>query len=271
MNRAVMVKTWREHGLLFGLVFAAAVIFPILLIVALSSAPTDAVQQWLKWPLVRNFLRMFTGADPESLLSRTGFAAFSFVHPVTLSVCWAFLVVSCSGVLSGEIDRGTVDHLLSLPLTRWGLYRSISGAIFLLLPLLAIAPWLGACASQWFKTWDTPLHRGQLFLAVVNGLAAYTAVACVGLAISAAVSRRGIAVGLMVGGLISSFLLNVLGVLWEPAERVAFLGLLYYYQPLVIVRDGHLNGTHMAVLIGVAVIAWTTGGILFARRDICTT
>ena len=57
---------------------------------------------------------------------------------------------------------------------------------------------------------------------------------------------------------------------WEPAEKVAFLGILDYYRPLFIMRDGVWPLRDMAVLLGAAAVLWTAAGVLFARRDVCT-
>jgi ABC-type transport system involved in multi-copper enzyme maturation permease subunit len=271
MNRALIAKTMRDHTPLFALAFAGTVIIPLLVIFAFSSMPIDMLTQWLKLPWIRNLLRMLMGADPTDMLNRTSFAAFAFVHPVVLSVVWAYVLVISTKVLAGEVDHGSADLLLSLPISRWGVYVSVSVVVFGCGPGLAIAPWLGACITEVFDDSSESLMRNQLLLVSVNKLAAYWAVAGAGMAISACFSRRGVAVGVLFTGLLVSFLLNVLGVLWAPAERVAFLSLLYYFRPLVIVREGHLDAGHIGVLLAVGAISWIIGGIVFARRDIRTT
>lgn len=268
MNRAIIFKTIRDHRLVFGLVYVTAVVFPILVILAMTSAPSDLVTQWLRMPLVRNMFRMLLGSDIMDMLNRTGFGAFAFVHPLMLTLVWSWLIVITTAALAGEVDRGTADLLLSLPVSRWGIYASISAVVFASGALLAVAPWLGAWGSEWVKTWDEPIMLRPLGLAVVNNLAAIWAVAGVAMAVSACTSRRGLAVAILFAWLLLSFLLNFLGALWELAERVAFLSLLEYFLPLVIVRKGALNYGHLAILAAIAVTGWTFGAIVFARRDI---
>jgi putative exporter of polyketide antibiotics len=243
----------------------------MLVIVAFSSTPIELLDQWINLPLVRNFIRMLLGADLKDMLNRTSFAAFAFVHPAMLSVTWAFVIVVCTSVPAGEVDRGTADLLLSLPISRWGIYVSLSVVVFSCATLLAFAPWLGACITEQIEEWPEPLQLNRLFLAAINGMAAVWAVVGVGLAVSACSSRRGVAVGLVLGWLLASFALNFLGALWEPAERLAFLSLLDYFRPLIIVRDGTLNLRHIAVLMAIAATGWILGAIIFARRDIRTT
>ncbi len=271
MNRALIAKTVRDHGSLFLLVFLAAVGVALLVIVALSSAPIELMSQWMNLPWVRNLFRMLLGADIMDMLNRTSFAAFAFVHPMMLSLVWAFLIVICTRVPAGEVDRGTADLLLSLPVSRWGVYVSVSVVVFGCGALLAVAPWLGAWLSERVRDWPEPLLLGRLFLAAVNNLVAVWAVAGVGMAVSACCSRRGTAVAVLFAYLLGSFLLNFLATLWEPAERLVFLSLLNYYRPLIIIRDAGLDAGDMAVLAAVAVAGWLIGGVVFARRDIRTT
>ena len=271
MNRSLILKTIRDHRLLFALTFVAMVVFPSLVIVALSSAPEELVSQWANLPFVRVFFRMLLGAELKDMLNRTSFAAFAFVHPMILSLVWAFLIVVCTRMPAGEIDRGTADLLLSLPISRWGAYVSVSVVIFACGVVLAVAPWLGACITEWVGTWDDPLDLGRLAKPVVNNLAAIWAVAGVGMAVSAWCSRRGLAAAVLFAWLLISFLLNFLGALWKPAERLVFLGLLNYFRPLIIVRDNRVDVRDVVVLLAIAVIGWIVGGIIFARRDIRTT
>ena len=64
--------------------------------------------------------------------------------------------------------------------------------------------------------------------------------------------------------------LNFLAQFWEPAQSASFLSVLNYYTPLLILRDSGWPVGDMAVLVGCAVVFWVAGGIVFARRDICT-
>lgn len=271
MNRAVILKTIREHRLILGLVFLSAMIIAVLVIVALSSAPTNLVTQWLELPLVRNLFRTLLGGDIMNMLNRTGFGAFAFVHPMMLSLVWAFLIVITTGSLTGEIDRGTADLLMSLPVSRLGVYVSISVVVLASGALLAVAPWLGALLCESYGDWDNPIMLGRLALVIVNNLLAIWAVAGVGLAVSAWTSRRGVAASILFGWLLVSFALNFLAALWEPAKPLARLSLMEYFLPLIIVREAELDFGHLTVLGIIAIAGWIIGAVVFVRRDIRTT
>ena len=110
----------------------------------------------------------------------------------------------------------------------------------------------------------------ELRYVVVNAAAMLWAVVGISMLFSAAGSRRGRAVGAIFALLVASFLLNSLVAFWPRAETLAVLGLLHYFRPFAIVRDGCFQITDIAVLLSVAIITWVAGGFIFSRRDIHT-
>ena len=77
-----------------------------------------------------------------------------------------------------------------------------------------------------------------VWLVVVNLAAMYVAVGGTTFLVSAMCSRRARAIAIAFGIVLASFLLNFLAQTWEPARRLAFLGLLEYYQPARVLEHG---------------------------------
>ena len=88
--------------------------------------------------------------------------------------------------------------------------------------------------------------------------------------VSSLSNRRGRAFGVVFAIVLVSFLVNFLAQLWEPARSLAFLSVLNYYRPLLILRDTSWPLTDMLVLVAVGGVLWLAGMLIFARRDICT-
>jgi multisubunit Na+/H+ antiporter MnhB subunit len=86
--------------------------------------------------------------------------------------------------------------------------------------------------------------------------------------ISTGLRRRGVAVGIVVGLLLFSFLINFLEPLFPPVRSIAFLGFLHYYRPVEAVRDGVWPVLNLTVLGVSAAGAWALAFEFFARRDI---
>lgn len=270
INLALFRKTAADHRFLMGLIGLALIAFPTVIMHAFASFPLDMAEQWLKIEWIARLIRGLAGADFSDMLNMTAVGGFAFVHPMVLAITWSCIVVASTQVLSGEIDQGTADVLLALPVSRWRLYTTVSAWVFLCCPLMSLCTWAGVWTGN--ATADLPesVSLWQLRHVAANQCAMLWAVAGLAMLISAAGSRRGRSVGIVFGILVTSFLLNWLALFWERAEVVAHLAVLHYFRPFIVVRDGQYPIADLAVLLAVAVVAWTIGGFIFARRDIPT-
>ena len=270
MNVALFRKTAHEHRWLFVLILFTTSVFPVIFVHAFLAFPIEQTEGFLKVPLVRAMIKALTGADVMELFSINALGAFAFVHPVMLALGWACVVVSAARVIAGEIDVGTADLLLALPVSRFRAYLSVTAWVFLCCPLLAGAAWFGVWMGTVTADMPEVLDIWSLGPVAVNSAAMLIAVAGVATLISAVSSRQGRAVGVAFGILLCSFLLNWLAAFWEPAQRLAFVGILRYFRPFVILREGHLQTADVAVLLAVALITWSIGAVVFTRRDVHT-
>lgn len=75
-------------------------------------------------------------------------------------------------------------------------------------------------------------------------------------------------VGVILGALLASFLMNFVAQLWPAARRLSFLGILHYYQPLPVVRTGDWPVRNIVILLSIAPITWSLGLWRFTLRDI---
>ena len=81
-------------------------------------------QMFDKMPMVKPLLTALLGVDPGDQVSAQLSQAFLWVHPTVLTLLWAHEVMYCSRMPAGEIDRGTADFLLCLPISRWSVFCS---------------------------------------------------------------------------------------------------------------------------------------------------
>ena len=88
--------------------------------------------------------------------------------------------------------------------------------------------------------------------------------------LSAVSDRRGRAIGVMFAVLLVSFLLNFLAQFLESARSFSVLSVIEYYRPAEIIRTQQFPIENMATLLILAVCTWLAGGMIFARRSICT-
>lgn len=270
MNRGILYKSFRETvwiTLLFGLALAA---FEAMLTGVIPAVFKDIPTQWLEVAFVQNMLRGLLGTDVGGIFGPTAIAAIPWVHPLALALIWALEITLCTRLPAGEIDRGTIDILLSFPVSRTRVYVCdavvwvSAGLLVILLGLL------GNVLGAWIAgpQWQTAL--GLVLIMAGNLFCLYIAVGGLACLVSTLSDRRGRAVGAVFAIVLASFLLNFLAQFWEPAKSVSFLSVLSYHRPLLILRDGDWPIRDMVTLLAMGATCWTCGAFVFAHRDICT-
>jgi ABC-2 type transport system permease protein len=269
MNRGLILRALRESWPATALFGIALLLAETVISYALPSLQDRLSQSWAQLPFVQTIIKAMVGADVSGGFGPEIFTSIPWVHPVILAVFWAHAIVFCTRVPSGEVDRGTIDVLLSLPVTRWTLHISetaawlISAAIALLLATLGNLIGSTLAGVHW--------QAGRIAIVLVNLGALYAAVGAIAWLFSALSDRRGRAMSAAFIVVVVSFLLNYLAQFWEPLQRFDWLSLLKYDQPLRILRDGHWPWRDIGILAATALAFWTAAGIVSARRDLTTT
>jgi ABC-2 type transport system permease protein len=270
MNRGVMLKAayeiWPATLMCGVLLFAVEAI----LAYVMPTFQAQFSEALMQIRFIQTFVGTMLGINASGPLGPEAFSAFPWVHPVVLAVVWTHALVVCTRMPAGEIDRGTVDLTLTLPVTRWGILRAetvdwlAAGAIVLLSGFAG-----NELGGRYIDAAERPA-LGRSLLVLANLACLYLAVGGLAWLASAASNRRGPAMIVVFLVLLASFLLNFLAQFWTVAQRISFLGVLDYYRPLYILRDGTVPWQDMAVLLAVAMALWIAAGAIFSRRDVCT-
>ncbi len=276
MNPGLLLKSLREVWLSTLLLGAAVGAIEAVFAYVLPTYFSEFAGQLIQIPFFQTVLKALLGIDMGDLAGPDAFTAMAWVHPVVLALVWAHAIVLCTRMPAGEIDRGTIDVLFGLPVSRWQAYRSdLAVLVAAGLAVLAMALLGNFIGSLWLEAERRPDAGGRLVV-VANLFCLYLAVGGLTCLVSSLSTRRGRAVAIVFALLLGSFLLNFLAQLWGPAEHLSFLSLLKYYRPfplLQVAAAGSEGGgplVDMAVLLAIAALCWTAGGLCLARRDIST-
>lgn len=270
MNGGLLKKAWLETWtvtVLCGLGLLLLEVVEGYTLVTLQSEVSTIIAQF---PFLEKLLRILVGADrtfgqwgPDAL------PAIAWAHPLALVLLWTHAVTVCTRVPAGEVDRGSIDVLLGLPVSRWQLQVNetfawlVSAAVLLL--MFVAGNRLGNALAH-----GPPVELWRLAALAGNLFCLYIAVGAAAWLVSALSDRRGRAASVVVAFVLFSFLLSYLAPFWNVAERLSPLSLLHYYVPLKVLREGLCPVRDMLVLCGLATVLWTAGGIVFARRSLST-
>lgn len=223
-----------------------------------------------KMPLVKPLITALLGVDPGDQISSGLSQAFLWTHPTLLSLIWAHELMYCSRLPAAEVDRGTADFLLCLPVSRWKIFLAetvgwlVSGAIILCGGLA------GHLIASSFVHPEMRLSQTDAFRVLINLAALYLAVGGFAFLISAFSDRRGRAIGIVFALLLLSFLLNFLAQFQDWAKSIAWLSVMEYYRPAIIIRSGEFPADDVKMLLLLTGVFWSVSLAVLRRRSICT-
>jgi hypothetical protein len=265
-----MLKSLREARLA-TLLFAMGLMFTAgMLAFAVPKIYSEAPGVILQFKFFQNIMKGLLGAEVGEGFGPGMLAAIPWVHPLVLALVWAHAITHCTRLPVGEVDRGTIDILLSLPASRWQLYFCETLTWIGIGLVVVGAGYVGTLAGGVWTEPDARASARDLLRVAANLYCLYLAVGGIAWFISCLSSHRGRAVGAAFGIVLALFLLNFLAQFWDVAGAVKFLGVLDYYRPVEILAGGAWALRNMAILVSVAVVFWFAGGVWFARRDIRT-
>ena len=270
MSRGLISKTLREVRVALLLFAAGMMAFEALFAYVWPHFYEDFVGTILQIEFIQQVFKGLLGTDVGPGVGLTTFAGMAWVHPIVLALLWAQEITFCTRVPAGEVDRGTIDVLLSLPASRWQVFLCESAVWLFTGRILVLSALLGSLLGGLATDEEMRPPIGRVLIVAINLYGLYLAVGGMCWLVSSLSNHRGRAVGVVFALVLVSFLLNFLGQLWEPAQAVQFLGVLQYYQPVAILSDGVWPMADMLVLAAVGATCWLIGGVIFARRDICT-
>jgi beta-exotoxin I transport system permease protein len=264
--RKTLRETWKQT-LLFGL---ALLIVETLLTAVLPTLQKELNEFLTTLPFIRTFLQALLGSDLGGNISAQMLQAIVWVHPVVLTIVWAQEIVFCTRVPAGEIDRGTIDVLLSWPASRRKILLCEAAVWLASGVLLVTMGFAGHCLAALSARAEAQPQTPRVFLVLVNLYCVYIAVGGLAYFVSAISDHRGRAMAVVFAVVLASFLLSFVAQFWPPADRLAPLGILSYYKPAQILATGSGPWGSMAILVATGAILGLAACETFARRNICT-
>ena len=267
MSAALIKKAFRDYRLLVAAAATVLLGFVIVFMFAISSMPLTTVQFWNDIPWIRKLMSAMMGADIGEMFTQNGITSFVYTHPLMWIMVIGSLLTMTSGVLAGEVDRGTMDLLATLPISRTRIYASLTMVAVLFGLPVCWTIWLGVCVGRALVGWGE-VRLDVLAILTCHLYAVYVFLACFSMAVSALCSRRTTALLICFVVVFYSFVINLLMAFWPALERIAFTGFLNYYSPLPIVRDHAWHWDDIGVLLAAGLVCWTVGLLGFQRRDV---
>ncbi len=262
----VLLRFWFARILpaWFGI---ALIIFMMQIAVSAIVHDNENVRLFLAFlDMLPSIVKTALGGDMLQSGNISGLLTIGYQHPFVMFLLMLFAVGVPTGLLTGEVQRGTMELILSRSVTKTQVY--ICACVLTLAGMFALimVMFLGTVAAVNIYDFGEPI-RLDLFLriAVNAGLLAST-FGAFALFFAASFGRLYSAVGVSVAFLSLNYFIAVTAQWWPAARflRRATLFYLIYYSDLW--RGWPLR--NMAILAAILLGAAITAGVIWHRRDL---
>jgi ABC-2 type transport system permease protein len=219
--------------------------------------------QWLR--------NMGIGETPSS----AALIMASWNHPFILLLISSWSIGRGAAAVAAEVERGTMDLILSRPVSRSEFLASQVTVAATGLAILGLALFAGASIAVHYNVLREPPSTGEFFRPALNLIALGLPIYGYTLLASSVdhVGKRPIFVGavLTLGGFIA-WVISMIPVLsntrWKPwLERVSIFKA---YNPIEIVTTGESLAFNVSILAGVGAACVALAFVAFAVRDLPT-
>lgn len=263
INLPLLAHTWRTHRVRLGIVSLALFVWAFLMPVIYATFGRE-MEVMLKSGIIPDAFLRLMGADPFSI---DGSVALGAVHPIAIALEIVYPVGFAAGAIAGERQRGTLEVLLSRPVSRRSLYLTLLVAIVGAAIVTAVGMTAGTVAGAALYGVAGGLDAGELAILLLNTVLLLAALGGISLAASASFDRLTPAIGIALAVTLFGYVLEILGTLWPDAAFLQPYSLFHYLRPLEILGGEAVPGD-LLVLAGVLVASTAYGLWRFPRRDL---
>lgn len=208
-------------------------------------------------------------------LSKTGdLLSVGYVHPLPQTILMIWALGRGASALAGEIERGTMELLISQPIPRWKIISTNLMVDMVTIPALALCMFLGTYLGVMLVPLNnvnlTPYWRG-----IVLAVAFAFSMSGITYAISSMGRSRWRVLAWTFGIILAMSILNLLGQLWDTLGPWRPLAIHYYFQPqYAILKDqwtlpvAGVQVNALSVMFGVAGLGYAFALWRFSQRDL---
>lgn len=221
-------------------------------------------------------IQNLSGVPVQDLATVAGRIGMAWVDPVVLLTAAVWGISRGSDAISGEIDRGTMEMLLSQPIHRLALLFTKVTTMVVGAALIALACLVGTWCGISFVELEDATSIQWFWPAAINFFALTYFLCGVSTAVSSVDQYRWRTIGVMGAFYTLSLVINVMARMVESLNWLEYITFFGAYEPqgmiAYMLREPatawgmslHYNG----ILLGIGTAAFIFSAVAFTRRDI---
>ena len=224
----------------------------------------DALIEMMKSGAFDSFEQIFRGAqEMDTYIGFLNVEMYQIFFILILAILFAFIAAS---IISKEIESKTIDLLMSNPVSR---KQIIIERFIGLIPMMLIINFASMLSIMGTTiAINESLDFYYLFLAHATAIPYFLAVIAISILISVIIDEKMKASIIMISLLIGMFVFETVSLISPDTENIGLISLTHYYNPLDTLKYGKIDGSGIAVLLGVMFFALIISIIYFDRKNI---
>ncbi|NOR67673.1 MAG: ABC transporter permease subunit [Woeseiaceae bacterium] len=217
--------------------------------------------------MLPDFIKAFMGGEVLQVGNVAGLIAIGYQDPFVLLLYMLYAVGVPTALLAGEIQRGTMELILSRQTTKTHVYICAGFITVAGMYALVLVMFMGTVAATNLYQFDQEVPLYSFFKIAINGGMLASAVGGIAL-LAAACFHRGLAVSLTVGYLVVSYFISIIAEWWPRMKWLEPTTIFNYVDgPAIFGKSGWPIGD-MCVLLSLLAVSTVLGGVIWSRRDL---
>ncbi|MBW7991337.1 MAG: hypothetical protein FVQ84_15170 [Planctomycetes bacterium] len=214
-----------------------------------------------------SFIKTALGGEALQVGNVSGLIAIGYNHPLVLTLYMLFAVGVPTGLLAGEVQKGTMELILSRHVTKTHVYIcagliTITGMFALVLVMFG-----GTVFATNVYEFSQEVSLYSFFKAAINGGLLAGAVGGIAL-LAAACFQRNTAVWLTSAYLVANYFVSIIAEWWPRMKWLKPTTIFYYVDGEKIFTEPTWPISNMCVLLSILIISTLLGGVIWSRRDL---
>jgi ABC-2 type transport system permease protein len=221
--------------------------------------------------LLPGFVQPLVGVPLAELATPAGRASVIYVDVITLLICIGWAIGRGSSVVSGDIARGTMELVLTLPVRRYTVIVVPAIVAALGSAILALSVWFGTWLGLVTVGWHREASIWQFLPGVINLFAMTFCLTGITTFLSSWDHDRWRTIWLGGGLFIVATMFKMVARLWPPGEWLKYLSFLTAFEPqqLILMEDAWSRSLWLSgVLVGLGLLSYLVAIVVFTWRDI---
>jgi len=245
----------------------ALVIFLMQIAVCAIVHDNQSVKTLLKFiDLLPAIVKSALGGQSLQAGNTPGLIVIGYQHPLVLFLYMFFAVGVPTGLLTGEVQKGTMELILSRPVTKTQVYVCAGIPALVGMFALVMVMFLGTVVATSIYDLGEPIPLDMFFRMAINGGLLASAVGAVSLLSAALFRGRNTAVGAAVAFLVVNYFVAIIAEWWPRMRSLEPFTLFHYVHGQQVVTGWPIG--NIAVLTAILLIAAISGGIVWQHRDL---